>query len=69
MESLYLNDETNTIKDTKWILLLWLWLLNIFSKYPQEKKKKKGNKVYIYTVKPVYSGHLGENDKMTTIYR
>ena len=21
------------------------------------------------TVKPVYSGHLGENDKMTTIYR
>jgi hypothetical protein len=22
----------------------------------------------IYTVKPVYSGHLGENDKMTTIY-
>ena len=48
MESLYLNDETNTIKDTKWILLLWLWLLNIFSKYPQQKKKKKGNKVYIY---------------------
>ena len=23
----------------------------------------------INTVKPVYSGHLGENDKMTTIYR
>ena len=22
-----------------------------------------------HTVKPVYSGHLGENDKMTTIYR
>jgi hypothetical protein len=22
-----------------------------------------------YTVKPVYSGHLGEFDKMTTIYR
>jgi hypothetical protein len=41
MESLYLNDETNAIKDTKWILLLWLWLLNMFSKYPQQKKKKK----------------------------
>jgi hypothetical protein len=25
--------------------------------------------MYINTVKPVYSGHLGENDKMTTIYR
>ena len=25
--------------------------------------------IYIHTVKPVNSGHLGENDKMTTIYR
>ena len=51
MESLYLNDETNTIKDTKWILLLWLWLLNIFSKYPQKTKKKKEIKyIYIYMV-------------------
>jgi hypothetical protein len=28
-----------------------------------------GSPPAIHTVKPVYNGHLGENDKMTTIYR
>ena len=33
--------------------------------------KAKSNLPYIfyYTVKPVYSGHLGEIEKMTAIYR
>ena len=29
----------------------------------------KHNMSFNYTVKPVYSGQLGEFDKMTTIYR
>ena len=40
-----------------------------FFKISTTKKEKKKEIKYIYTVKPVYSGHLGENDKMTTIYR
>ena len=28
-----------------------------------------GSPPAIHTVKPVYNDHLGENDKMTTIYR
>ena len=28
-----------------------------------------GSPPAIHTVKPDYNGHLGENDKMTTIYR
>jgi hypothetical protein len=32
-------------------------------------QKDRNNQKNQYTVKPVYSGHLGEFDKMTTIYR
>ena len=45
---------------TWWFYFQLFYYLSKFSKlFPSDQS----------TVKPVYSGHLGENDKMTTIYR
>jgi hypothetical protein len=39
---------------------------NLHNRY-KSAKRKISQKNLEYTVKPVYSGHLGEIDKMTTI--